>query len=187
MPTTSTEVANRAIQMMGDNQPPVTGVAPNFDSSTAGIALRSLYAPCVRTVARQFEWDFGRKVDSLVLTANTPAMFTFEYAYPANAVQVWQIRSPTADPYNPVPENFIVGNNVVNGSTVRVIQTNVANAQAIYDSNPPESAWDDLFAEAVVRLLASELAIALAGKPDVAQVLLQSGAAFEAIAEQRSN
>lgn len=187
MPTTSTDIANRAIQMMGDNQPPVTGVAPNFDSSTAGIALSKLYAPCVRTVARQFEWDFGRKTGALTLTGNTPILFTYEYNYPTNAVQVWQIRSPTVDAYNPVPENFIVANNVVSGSTVRVIQTNVANAQAIYDSNPPESAWDDLFAEAVVRLLASELAIALGGKPDTSQVLLQSGAAFEAIGEQRSN
>jgi len=38
----------------------------------------------------------------------------------------------------------------------------------------------------VVRALASELAMALFGKPDVAQMYLESGAAFESIGEGRS-
>ena len=187
--TTSGDIVNQALQIIGDNMPPVTGNAPTFDSSPAGQAAAQLYAPCVATVMRQFEWDFSRKTVSLVVTGNVaPYPWAYEYGYPGNGIEVWQVM-PTAgaDPNDPVPVNFIVANAVVGTAQLRVIHTNLSPAQAVYNNNPSEATWDDGFREAVVRLLASELAMAISGKPDFSQVMLESGSAFESVAAQRRN
>jgi hypothetical protein len=187
MALTSTQVVNRAIFIMGDNQQPVTGVAPNFDSSTAGVAAAQLYAGAVATVARQFEWDFTRQTLALVLSGNpAPFPWAFEYLYPAQCVEIWQVApSALADANNPMPVNWNVAYNTVGGNPTKVVQTNQANALAIFNANPPEAVWDSIFTEAVVRLLASEMAMAIAGKPDFAAAALESGAAFESIGEAR--
>ena len=188
MPVTSNEIANQAIQLIGANQTPVLGVAPSFDKSAAGITLQKLYAPCVATVMRQFGWDASRRTVALVLSGN-PAPYTgwVEYLYPTNGIQVWQIRPAVPDLNNPVPYNFLVANALVVGVEKKVIQANLAGAVAVYNNNPTEDNWDALLRETVVRLLASELAIALAGKPQTSELNLKAGGAFEQIGEARQD
>lgn len=187
MAVTSNDLANQALQLVGDNQPAVTGQSPTFDSSTAGKALQKLYPACVATVQRQWGWDASRNVVALSTTGNTPPFgYAFEYTYPSNGIEVWQLLPATiTDPNNPLPVNWTVGNALVSSVQTKVIWTNLASAQAAYNNNPSEATWDPLFREAVVRLLASELSIALEGKPDTAQLNLQSGSAFETLAEAR--
>lgn len=187
--TTSNDIANEAIQLMGGNQSAVTGLAPNFDNSTTGKALQKLYAPTVAAVARQSEWGFARQIVTLVLTGNAaPFPWAYEYAYPTNCVQVWQL-SPAAlsDTNNPLPVNSAVGNATVSGAQAKVIWTNLASAYAVINANPLESTWDALFRQAVIRLLASALSLAIGGKPDLAQSMLESGGAFETLAESRDS
>ncbi len=186
---TSTEIVNQALQLIGNNQAPVTGVAPNFDTSTAGQAAAKLYAPTVAAVARQFGWDFARTKTSLSLTGNTaPAPWAYEYAYPTGCVEVWQLMPATiTDPNNPLPVNWSVGNALVSSVRSRVIWTDLASATAVFNSNPPEGTWDSLFREAVVRTLASGLAMATAGRPDTAQGLLESAQAFGSMAASRDS
>ena len=187
MVATSQDVANEAIFLMGDNQPPVTGAAPTFDSSPAGVALSYLYVPCVQAVARRFGWDFARNTVALAPTANTPPFpWSYEYYYPSNGVEVWQLLPASlADPNNPLPLNWDVANAVVGSVQTKVIHTNFANAQAVFNNAPSEATWDSLFRATVVRLLASELAIALAGKPETSQTNMESASAFEAAGEAR--
>jgi hypothetical protein len=188
MTTTSTDIVNEAIQLIGDNQPAVTGAAPTFDNSPAGKAAAQLYAPTVAAVARQFGWDFARSTYALQLSGNTaPWPWAYEYVYPPSAVQVWAIFSTSDDPNNPIPYNFNVANAVVNGVQQRVIQTTLQNAQARYNNNPTENSWDADFREAVVGLLASGLSMAIAGKPDLAQAMLQRGGSFETVGERRQD
>jgi hypothetical protein len=189
MPITSNDVANQAVQLIGDNQPLVTGQAPTFDSSTTGIALSKLYAAVVQTVGRQFAWDMARNTIALTMSGNTPPFpWTFEYLYPTNGIEVWQVHPGNlADVNNPIPVNWSVANAVVGAQQQRVVWCNLAAAQATYNNNPNENTWDSLFREAVVRLLASELSMAVAGKPDAAQAYLESGGAFETIGEARED
>ena len=189
MTVTSTDIANQAIQLIGDNQPAVTGVYPNFDNSAAGNALNRLYGPAVQTVGRQHGWDFARNTVALTLTGNTaPVPWAYEYLYPSNGVEIWELMPATlTDPNNPLPQNWVVANTLVSAVQTKVIQTDLVNATAIYNNNPNENTWDSIFREAVVRLLASELALAIAGRPDTAEQLLQSGAAFETIGESRDD
>lgn len=187
MAVTSNQIVNQAIQLIGNNQTPVTGNAPNFDTSTAGKAAAFLYGPCIQTVARQFGWDFARNSVALTVTGNTaPFPWTQEYSYPTNGVEVWQLMPASlADPNNPLPVRWSVGNTLVSAVQTKVIWSNLAAARAAYNNNPTESTWDPLFREAVVRLLASEMAMATAGRPETSQNLLESGAAMESLGETR--
>lgn len=187
--TTSVDIANQALTLATDNVPLVTGQAPAFASSNNAVAaaLNKLYVPCVRTVARQFEYDFTRSSAALTLTGNAaPLFWTYEYAYPAGAVELWQVLpAASIDPNNPLPIDWNVGNNVVGGAQTRVVWTNQQNAVAVLNNMPNENTWDDLFRESVVRLLASELTAAVFGKPDYSEAYLSSGAAFEQVDEGR--
>jgi len=179
--------------LIGDDVPPVTGVAPTFDNSTAGKAAQQLYGLCVNAVGRQFGWDFARNTVTLTPTANAaPLGYTTEYVYPMFggqvAIQIWQlVPSVFPDLNNPIPVNWTVGNAVVAGVQSKVIWSSLANAVAVCNNNPTEATWDALFQQAVVRLLASAMAMAVAGKPDVAESMLQSGAAFETLGETRQD
>ena len=188
MSFTSNDVANQAIALVGDNIPPVAGYAPTFDSSAAGTALSKLYTPCYQTVAKQFNWDFTRNIFTLSTTGNTPPFgWTYEYVYPAAAIEIMQIQPTTlVDANNPLPQNWVIGNAVVSGAQTKVIWSNLANARVVMNNAPSEATWDVGFREAMVRLLASELAMALFGKPDISQGYLESGSAFESIAETRT-
>lgn len=189
MAVDSNQIVNQAIQYIGDNQPPVTGVAPNFDSSPAGVAAARFYTAVVQTVGRQFGWDFARNTFTLVPSGNVaPDPWSNEYIYPPAAVQVWELKpAVSVDPNNPLPTNYSIANTLVGGIQTKVIQTNFANAVAVMNNNPSESVWDPGFREAVVRLLASVMSMAIAGKPDVAQAYLESGGSFEQIAESRTD
>lgn len=184
----ATDIVNEALLLIGGDQPLVTGSAPNFDNSAAGKAARVLYAPSVRTVGRMFGWDFARKTVALVVTGNlAPAPWALEYGYPTNGIEVWDIFPAAEDPSDPLPYNFNEGNAVVGGSTVRVLWTNLANALAVYNNNPNESAWSDDFVEAVARFMASKFAAALTGKVDLMQAYLETFGTFEQIAESRQD
>ncbi len=187
MATTSNTIVNQAIQMMGDNQDPVTGEAPTFDDSPAGVAAASLYPLAVAADGRQFGWDFARKTAVLVASGNTPgALWSHEYLYPTNGIQVWQLIPATIpDENNPLPTTWQVANTLVGGVQTKVIQTNLVAPLAVFNNNPGPAVWDPLFQMAVVRLLASCFAHALAGRPDLAESLLQSYAGFEGVGERR--
>lgn len=182
----STAVVNEAIQLIGNNQPPVTGVAPTFDNSTAGIAASYLYQPSINAVGRQFGWDFNRNTKVLSLSGNVPPVpWRYEYIYPSDGLQIRQLlRFYEEDFNNPIPLDWSVANDVVGGSQVRVILAHEPNLLAVYSNMPGPQAWDSIFREAVVRLLASTMAMAVAGKPDAAMAMVEQYAQFGNMGEQ---
>lgn len=187
MPT-ATDIVNQAIYMIGDNQKPVTGSFPTFDNSVAGVAASILYGPCVQTVMKQYGWDFGRTVATLTASGNTaPLPWSQEYVYPADGLEIRQLLPATlTDLNNPAPIEWTVANVLVTGVPTKVIWTNQASAKVVYSNFPPPNVWDVGFREAVVRLLASELSMAIPGKPDVSEKTLETAGAFESAAEARN-
>lgn len=186
--TPTASVVNESLIMMGGNQKLVTGAAPDFDTTASGVAAKYLYNPCVQFVGRQFEWDFGRFTGALELSGNTaPDPWTVEYLYPEDAVQIWQVKPAVTDPNDPLPTTWVRGNTLVSSTQTAVIWTDIAAAVAVYNNNPMPTVWDAGFRMAVVRLLASEFAIALAGRPGTSQVLLSSAAMMGQIAQSRDS
>jgi hypothetical protein len=169
----------------------VTGQAPTFDDSTAGKTLREIYTPCVQAVAKEFGWDFARRVITLTASGNAapfPFGLAHEYLYPGNGVEIWQLIPQAADfdPDNPLPYRPVIGNTLVSSVQTKVIWTNLANAVAAYNNVPTEATWDAGFRAACVRRLASELADAIAGRPDTAQQMLSTGATLEGVYTSRN-
>lgn len=190
---TAVDVVNQAIQLIGNDQPAVTGQYPTFDNSVSGKAAQQLYGLCVRSVGRQFGWDFARNQVALALSGNpAPLGYAFEYVYPMFggqvALQIWQLVPDVfVDLNNPIPVNWTVGNAVVSGTQAKVIWADLPNARAVCNNSPSEVTWDPIFQQAVVRLLASAMAMAVAGKPDLAASMLDSGSAFESLGETRQD
>ena len=184
----SVDVVNRAIQQIGDDQPPVTGNAPNFDSSPAGVAAATLYTSVVQTIGRTFGYDFSRNTAALVASGNPPPpQWAQEYLYPANGLEIRQLQPPiVGDANDPRPQRWTVGYSLIAAVPTKVIWTNLAGALGVITGQPPESLWDAGFTESVVRLLASELAMALAGRPDTSRSMLESARDFETTAESRN-
>jgi hypothetical protein len=75
----------------------------------------------------------------------------------------------------------------VGGIPTKVIQTNLPNAQVMYTNVPSENLWDSIFRETVVRMLASSMAMAIAGKPDTSRDTLDQSAAFEQVGQERQD
>ena len=69
----------------------------------------------------------------------------------------------------------------------RVIWTDIADAKAVYTGQPPESAWDAIFVETVVRLLASELDLGLASKPESSSIAFTQAGQFAQLGGMRSD
>lgn len=169
-----TTICNRALYLQGNKAPEITGTYPNFDSSPPGKAAKWLYPEAVMTVGGLFEWDFARFTAALDLTVNVaPSPWTYEYLYPVDALQIWQVRPTTIeDPNYPLPVNWVRANAVVGGEQVSVIQTNIQFALAVYNNNPLPSTWSPNFTDAVVRWLSSGFAMALSGRPETQQNIL---------------
>ncbi len=189
----SVDIANRAIHLIGDNQPPITGSGnypvPIFDTSPAGLTCAQVYVGVVNTVGRQFGWDFSRNIFQLIPTGTPVGFWKYAYAYPLTgsgllAIQVRQIIPATlADPNNPLPTRW----EVVNDGATKLILTNIPNAAAVISNQIDENQWDAGFTEEVVRLLANYIAMGVAGRPETAQAALESMKEFGALAETRDS
>jgi|GEM_PF-2522729 len=190
MPVVSTDIANQALQMIGGNQPAVTGLAPTFDDSTAGKALQKLYLPCVAFILRSYGWDATRRQIALSASGNVGPFtlgYSREYIYPPFALEIWQMIDPAnTDPNDPLPTTWNVGNTQVGGVQTKVIWTDIDGALAILNNNPTENVWDASLRETVVRYLASELAQAISGRPETEQSQLSIAQAASKIGEARN-
>lgn len=189
MPVTDADIVNEALYMVDQRIPLVTGVSPTFDNSTPGQAAQRLYVPTVQAVGRMFEWDMARRTIVLTLSGNAvlfPAGW-FEYLYPTNGIQLWQVVPANVDPNDPLPTTWQRANAVVAGVEQSVIQTDVENAIGVYNNNPGPNSWDPLFRETLVRLLASKFAESLSGRPETSVNMAQTSAAFGQSAMRRDS
>lgn len=173
--TTAADVANRALAQIAA-QYTLTG-APGtlFDGSVVGQAAALLYQPAVLTILRAQDWEFSRASVALTSTGLTPPYpWGGEFLYPADCVRVRQV-APAAltDPNNPFAVTWDVGERLIAAVPTRVIWCNIPTPLLWYTTSAvTESDWDSLFAESVVRLLGSELAVALGGRIDLSRKML---------------
>jgi hypothetical protein len=179
---TTLAVANQAL---GDiaAQVTLTGALPNFDGTAAGIAVGTYYDQVVNTVLRQQDYEFSRTTLLLQPASGVSliAPFTSAWVYPIDCVRVRQI-APAAWPQNdPQPVRWSVQWQFLDSN--RVIFTNLPPSpqpNIVYTTSDAgagyEAVWDSLFTEAVIRLLASVLALDLSGRPDLARSKLEESA-----------
>lgn len=186
---TSQDIVNEALALIGYSGQPVTGFAPNFDSSVPGKIAQRVYALAVAGVARLNAWSFPRMIATLVPTGNTaPFPWLYEYGFPGTCIDVWQVAPHSLnDINNPTPVTWERGVATLNSIEISVIWTNQANAIAIFNGNPVEAAWDPLFSETVARYLAAAFAVANLGKPDLAKLYSDQWPQLAQIASERTD
>ena len=182
--STAVSLVNRALQEIAARAT-VTGTNPTFDGSAAGKAAGILYTPAVEMLLREQDWEFSRITATLV-TSGVPVLYpwTYSYLYPSDCMKIRSVVPVTWILNDPQPVRWSEQSWPVGGLNVRTILCNVPAAVLVYSTNNvTEVQFDPLFEEALVRFLASELAMALGGRPDYSRVkleesgsLVQSGA-----------
>jgi hypothetical protein len=181
---TQVGAVNAALEQIA-SQTEITSLA---DGSPAAIAASVVYAPTVQLLMRELDPDFARYTAALTLSgAATPvAPWAFEYLYPADCVRLRQVRPATADyvAFDPQPIRAQVAFDVIASVNTKVILTNQPNASAVYTSSTvAEAQWDSVFFDAFVRRLANPLGMALSGRPDFAEKILEQSALMAQTAE----
>lgn len=177
MVATVASVVNTALELIA-SQAQITALN---DGSPAANAATVIYAPVVQLLLRELDPDFARFTATLALSAAPlpPPPWTYEYLYPANCLRLRQVR-PAAGSYDvndPKPIRSNVAFDTISAVATKVILTNQVNALAVYTtSDVLEAQWDAVFAEAVSRRLANPLAMALSGRPDFADKVLEQAA-----------
>jgi hypothetical protein len=166
----------------------------NFsDTSPAGTTARLQYDPKIRTLLRAANWGFARAQIPLTLwksaTVNgvasgnpPPAPYLYEYEYPNDCLKLrfllptanapsggvpltTGMTGPFAYPGMPTDIPFVDATDFDDrGNIVRVVLTNLAQAQAIYvrDLSQFPDTWDPQFLSAATALLAAYFINALA-------------------------
>ena len=170
MTTSSADICNRALGQIAA-QAIVTGAVPNLTGGgNASTYCNILYSCVVETLLREQDWEFSKTQVALTPSGNTPLFpFLYEYLYPTDCIRIRQVVPPTASTLDPQPVYWTVGEN----GGVKVIDCNLASALLIYTTNTAtESQWDAMFQETVIQDLGSELAMALAGRPDLMKTKL---------------
>lgn len=142
--------------------------------------FRLTYMPeslTTETLAELAERDFNVDWTS----ADPPPPWKYAYAWPANALGIRRIFPVEADTTAELPasRDFKIG--TLEGA--KAIFTNVENAAATFTvvAEDPDS-WDIHLALAVTYTLAEKLALALTGKPAIAQLLRGKAVEYKALA-----
>ena len=185
----SADITNRALVEIG-GQATVSGTVPNLTGGggASGYA-NTVYESLVLMILRDQDFEFARRTAVLAVSGNVPAApWQFEYVYPDDCVKIRQVVPATQSEFDPQPVQWSVYESIGTSNPGKVIGTNELNAQIVYTtSDVTEDQWDSMFAESMVRMLASSLAMGNAGRPDVAREKLQEAGGIMQAGEGRDS
>ena len=171
MPT-DTDICNRALAECVARYT-LTGTLPNFDQSTAAKACALLYTPVWQMLLRDQDTEFSRQTANLATAGAATYPWSNAYAYPLDCLKIRSVVPATWNQNDPQAIRWSEQNQSISSTPTRIILTNVPAAVLVYTtSNLTPDVWDSTFQEAVVRFLASQLALTLSGRPDLAKGLL---------------
>jgi hypothetical protein len=177
--TTSTDLVKQALAWAG-TRTTITSITDG--SNEANMAL-AIYAPLRDFLLREGDYDWAAKEASLTLILQSPDIWTFSYAYPADCLRVRRLISPTFNPLDPLPLEY----NVMNVGGVRQIRTQVAAASIIYTFPPVEDVFDPIFTQSFVKLLGSGLMFGLENRIDASDNKLREALTYAGIADLRDS
>lgn len=184
--TTVLDIQNSALAEAGTR----TTLTTVGQVGPAGTVCALFYNRLRQMLLRTAHWGFARRTLAGVAIGsafNTPPNsiqpWNFEYAYPADCLKVRYVFPPPVPPpaatvapvvgvaVAPWPycgpsrkHRFLVSTDVSSGIPVKVLLSNVQNANIVYtaDVTDPDQ-WDSLFQEAMVMGLANKIVIPLSG------------------------
>jgi hypothetical protein len=187
--TSPVDIARQSLAQIGQQ----ISISSFSDTSPAGKTAQLLYTPTVRSLLRAAPWGFARAQIALTLwksatvngapSANPPPQpWLYSYEYPNDCLKLRYLRPTLPSTIVGVPLTtggsvsqwlpqgisampFVDGTDFDGSDNfVRVVMTNVLQAQAIYvrDLSQFPDTWDPIFTAAVVAMLAAYFINALA-------------------------
>ena len=163
------DIYNMALMRLGNS----SQVSSTSESSPEARACNTFYAQCRDTMLRDFPWGFARRRVSLAQTADTaPTNWHYVFGYPSDCLRLLGMVLPgSRQPLTSQEVPFQLGFNGTN----RVIYCDTTIPEAVYTARVVDpTQFDPIFASALAMFLASEIAMPLAVKPDLAGALKQS-------------
>lgn len=163
------DVCNMALMRIG-HEDTVDDITT--DKTSAAIACNTFYAQCRDTVLRAHNWGFAKCQLALsLLDVTAPTNWAYAYAYPSDCLMLRSIVLPGqryATPEDSIP--YEIGN--IGG--VKVILCDQRAAEAVYTVRVDDlNLWDPLAISALAYMIASEVAMPLSAKPDLATAARQ--------------
>lgn len=163
-------------------------VSSETEVSSVANWCRLWHDHCLDAVLRDFDWPFAARRVVLASVGSPPTNWSYAYAYPSDCVKLRSLVVPGAR--QPYPEERYTYE-IASNATTRVILTDIEQAEAIYTARITDpTLYDSTFVSALAANLASELAMPIKGKEDVANLARQqyltalSQAAARAMNEQ---
>jgi hypothetical protein len=190
--TTSTDVVNRALQMLGSR----TNISSLAEQSNEAFQANLVYSIVTDWAFACTNWNFARKIATLTQTAvitppvapgtwltNLPQPpWLYQYSLPTDfirAVYLTNMDANTSANFNGEPQRYVLN---VNG-----LQTNATPAILVYTSRISDpTLWPALFERFAVASLANALAFQLSGSEEVAVRIQQMMLAYFQIAEEQN-
>ncbi len=153
MPTSLTDVAgvcNFALARKGYK----LRVGSLFDGTSHAKKLLDVYAQTRDALLRAQDWNFAQKIVTASASGTAPLPWLYQWAYPSDALMIRQAYSQPADPNNPVPSRWSVGNS----GSAEVVWTVFSPTTLIYTAKITDpSQWEPLFLDALASLLGRNL------------------------------
>jgi hypothetical protein len=208
---TPVDVANISLLEIGNR----VSINSFSDATPAAQACRVLYTSKIQALLRAANWSFARAqlsltqwkaaiVNGAISPTPPPQPWYYSYLYPPDCLKMRFIQPTVVTaaagtplttggsgtwvyPQVPTAIPFVEGTDFdINNNPIRVLLTNVFQAQAIYtrDLSQTPDLWDSLFMTAATALLASFLIAALAN--DKAQLQIQVSLAKNSIDQARA-
>lgn len=191
MPTLPVDLVNRAIDECGFDEYDVGDLEEG--TPAAGAALR-IYDSTMRQLFSAAHWNFARKQEALVMIGDVqgilhpytgvPAPWSYMYEWPTDCVHARFV--PYNNTYRAAPAPFLVTSAPIpnplesqwdqieghDPEQTRVIVTNQPDSSLVYTGLMMyPDAWDPLFEQAFVALLAARLAMPLIKNKQEARVV----------------
>lgn len=162
------DIYNQALMRIGIYDGLISDPAEKTKPATVCTAF---FDSCLERVLREIPWNFAERRVTLAQLGDGPTNWGYRYSYPSDCLMIRRIETPgirntRADQRIP----FQVGST----ATGREIYCDLSEAEAVYTTKVDDlNQWDSIARSALAYLLAAEIAMPLAVKPDIAQAAMQ--------------
>jgi hypothetical protein len=164
MPTDA-DIGNMALSRLGTR----ATIADLTENSTEARVLNTWYATVRDDLLGQIDWNFARVRQALAASGTPPARWSYSYAYPSDALKVWQIDLGTTIWYAGEPMALF---EIASDGTNRLLYTNESTVTAVFSQRVTDpNRFTAAFTLAFADQLAARVAYPITQKADLASAL----------------
>jgi hypothetical protein len=197
--TTVTDIANRALQMLG-SRTNMTITEYNSMTSNEAIQINLIYSIVTDWCHAAANWNFARKTAALTISksftgspwtsAQPPPPWINEYALPTDLIRaIYTTNNTITNPgqFDGQPQRFVIATDSIAAVQQQVLLSNQSVVNLVYTSRIADpTLWPALFERFAVASIANAVAFQLTGDHNIATQVREQMMSFFQIAEQQN-